>query len=418
MWKYRCKTHLMALIGAFVIGVLLAYFSMQQGLDLSTFSYPDEIVDYINNNQIVFYISGGLSVAGIVNAILLVQFASTQFNINPLFLIIALMFFPTQLVGIGTLLVIPVALICVYGMITSQSQLQREYKKANISGDDEIFQMYKNRHHLDETVKPLALACRNNVIRITAIYALGVVAIICIMTIISNIFVLVISLIFYLMALNFLLRYRSSSVIPIAALLYESCDPEACASAIFYYSQFGNRLKIRQHTLLAQCMIYLDDPELAQDVLIDFPKKDSASILQYWSLMAYVYYLLKDESDLQRCLVQAEKVQLNAGKTGVLIQSEEKRSIQNRIDLMNGDLNTSKKYYLHALQQAKFPFQQVDASYYIGLISFVQEDYSLANMYFQKVVDYGNKMCFVEKAEKYLSMMDSMDLSTKEEMMQ
>ena len=174
---------------------------------------------------------------------------------------------------------------------------------------------------------------------------------------------------------------------------------------------------MKQHALLAQSLIYMDDPELAQDVLINFPKKDAGSILQYWSLMAYVYYLLKDEADLIRCKEEAAKVRLNVGSTGVMIQSEENRAIQNKVDLMNGELNTAKKYYLHALKQAKFPFQQVDASYYIGLISFVEEDYSLATLYFNKVVDFGNKISFVEKAKKYLSMMEDKQIDTKEEMM-
>ncbi|MBP3853237.1 MAG: hypothetical protein J6D18_01560 [Erysipelotrichaceae bacterium] len=418
MWKYQCKTHLIALLAAFFLGAFLAFFSLQQGLDLSAFSYPEEVVDYINNNKILFYMAGGLSIAGIVNVIFMIYYAGNMYNINPVVLIVILMFFTQPLMYIGTLLVIPAIIVCIYGIITSRNELRKEYQNAKVSDEEEIFRIYKNTHKLDETVKPLALACRNNVIRITAIYILGVIAVLFVMTLINNLFVLVISLVFYLLALNLLLRYRSSSIIPIAALLYESCDPEACASAIFYYSQWRGRMKLKQHALLAQCLIYLDDPQLAQDVLVHFPKKDAASILQYWSLMAYVYYLLKDESDLQRCKVQADKVQLNAGKTGVLIQSEEKRAIQNKIDLMNGELNTSKKYYLHALKQARFPFQQVDASYYIGLISFVQEDYSLANMYFNKVIDFGNKMCFVAKAKKYLELMENMEIDSKEEMMQ
>ena len=55
------------------------------------------------------------------------------------------------------------------------------------------------------------------------------------------------------------------------------------------------------HTILAQCLIYMDEPELAQDVLTRFPKKDKMSIIQYWTLMAYIYYLLKDEHSIERC---------------------------------------------------------------------------------------------------------------------
>ena len=417
MWKYQCKTYILSLLGGFIAGVLLSVIAMSQGLDLSAFSFPSEAVSYVQSNPIYFYIMGGMSIAGIVNVVLFIHFAGTQLNFSPFILIMALMFFTSQVLLLGTLLVVPAIFICIYGILTSKSDVQREFHKTKLNNDEEIFRIYQNNHKLDSSMQTLAQACRANMMRITYIYALGIVAVLFVVTWISNTIVLVITLLFYFAALSFLLRYRSTSVIPIAALLYEECDPEACASAIFYFSQspWSKKIRIRQHALLAQCLIYLDDPELAQDVLISYPKKDAASTLQYWSLMSYVYYLLKDESDLSRCKQQADRVQFNSGTMGVMIQSEEKKAIQNKIDLMNGELNTAKKYYLHALKQAKFPFQQVDASYYIGLISFVEEDYVLAKLYFNKVVDFGNKIVFVNKAKKYLKMMESMDNEIKEE---
>ena len=127
MWKYQCKTHLLSLLAAFAVGVILAVISLRQGLDLSTFSYPEEIIAYINEHPSVYYISGGLSIAGIVNVILLVHFASTQYNINPIFLIVGLMFFTQPILMLGSMLVIPAALVCIYGLLTSRSDLQKEY---------------------------------------------------------------------------------------------------------------------------------------------------------------------------------------------------------------------------------------------------------------------------------------------------
>ena len=98
------------------------------------------------------------------------------------------------------------------------------------------------------------------------------------------------------------------------------------------------------------------------------------------------------------------------GAVGVNIQSQDIASIQNKIDLMNGDFNTCRKYYLQAFQRAQFPFQKVDAAYYIGLISFVEEDYVVAKTYLEKVIQIGNKMHFVSKAEHYLSKINDMNL--------
>lgn len=302
-------------------------------------------------------------------------------------------------------------IVCIYGMVTLKSNTAKEFSKAKINEESELLRLYKIHHNFREDVKPIAEMVKKNERKISGIFALGVIAIICVSVLISNFWIMVIAFIFYMFAFNIILRYRSSAIIPITALLYEQCDPEACASAIFFYSKTrGNKIHLKQHTLLAQCLIYLDDPELAQDVLITFQRKDAASSLQYWSLMAYINYLLKDEYSLQRCKEEASSIQLHFGKTGVMIQSEEVKAIQNKIDLMNGELNVCRKYYLEALRRAKFPFQQVDASYYIGLISFVEQDYPLANVYFTRVVQHGNKMCFVQRANKYLEKINGMDI--------
>ena len=58
----------------------------------------------------------------------------------------------------------------------------------------------------------------------------------------------------------------------------------------------------------------------------------------------------------------------------------------------------------------QFPVQKVDAAYCIGLISFVEEDYVVAKTYLEKVIQIGNKMHFVSKAEHYLSKINDMNL--------
>jgi hypothetical protein len=128
---------------------------------------------------------------------------------------------------------------------------------------------------------------------------LGIVAVMSIIFLVDNIWITMAALLFYMMAFNLIARYRSSCMIPITKLLYEECNPEACISALIYYStNRRGKIKLSNQSLMAQALIYLNDPQLAQDVLITYPRKDAASVLTYWSLMAYIYYLLKDEQGL------------------------------------------------------------------------------------------------------------------------
>ena len=57
----------------------------------------------------------------------------------------------------------------------------------------------------------------------------------------------------------------------------------------------------------------------------------------------------------------------------------------------------------------------MDASYYIGLISFVEQDYPLADVYFKRVAAMGNKMSFVSKAQGYLDKLSQMNINPAEE---
>lgn len=424
MWKYRCKSHLISLIVAFAVGVGLSVIVFSSGIDISSdifssslSSLPgadtqaiDQVLKYLQNNMWILYMGDGLLISGIINVIYLGQYLTVRFNISPWIVMCIIFFLPEYMIYIGTILVIPAFIVCIYGMLSLRSSISKERREFNFSSDDELVRMYEIHHKLDESYKELAKSCRKNVRKLTSIYALGIVALFVILFVVNNIMLLAVLLMFYLFAFNLVLRYRAVSLLPITKLLYEDCNPEACASAIIYYStNRKGHTRLTQHTLLAQCLIYLNDPELAQDVLISYPRKDAASSLQYWSLMSYIDYMLKDEEALNRCKEEAQSVRLNYGRAGVMIQSEEMASIENKIHLMDGDFNTCKKYYLQGLQRARFAFQQVDSCYYIALISFVEEDYKLARMYFEKVIEIGNRMYFVEKAKSYLEKIDAIN---------
>lgn len=416
MWKYRCKSHLISLIVAFAIGAAFSYFSISRSINAYYYALPDEVVEMIKNNPFMITMAGGLGFAGIVNIIRLMELATNQWNISPYLILLFMIIAPTYFLLAGTILVIPAVIMCIVGMILLHRQKNSEFHNAHLSDESEWVRVYTLHHPLDTSVQSMAKAARKNTDRIAIAYGLGLVAIACVVFLITNIWIVVLAIVFFMFAFNILMRYRATNMIPIMSLLYEKCDPEACASAIIYYSTRKKKIHLQQHTLLAECLIYMDEPELAQDVMIFYPRKDRASNLSYWSIMSYVYYLLKDENSLKRCKEEANKLLSNRrmGVVHVVFENEELAEIQNKINLMNGDLNTCKKYYLNALRQAPHKYQQVDASYYIGLISFVQQDYPLADVYFKRVVNNGNKMHFVEKAQKYLDKLDNMDVNLEE----
>lgn len=406
---------------AFVVGLALSAVVFSSGVDLNSDMFSsalsqapgvntealNQVLAYLQNNMWILYLGDALLISGIINIIYIGQYVTARFNISPWIIMFLIFFLPEYMIYIGTLLVIPAFIVCIYGMLSLRSSISKERREFNFSNDDELVRMYKIHHNLDESYKELAKTCRKNVRKLNGIYALGIVALLVILILINNMLLLAVLLMFYLFAFNLVLRYRAVSLLPITKLLYEDCDPEACASAIICYcTNSKGHTRLKQHTLLAQCLIYLNDPELAQDVLISYPRKDAASSLQYWSLMSYIDYMLKDEDGLSRCKEEAQSIRLHYGRAGIMIQSEEMAAIENKIHLMDGDFNTCKKYYLQGLQRANFPFQQVDSCYYIALISFVEEDYKLARMYFEKVLEIGNRMYFVEKAKNYLAKID------------
>ena len=415
MWKYKCKSQLITLSISFAVGVVLSYFAFSNDLLLSSGILNAEAIAFIQANPVMMYLIGGLSIAGLVNVILVIQLITSQFNINPFIVFLCLMMFPNVIMVFGTILVIPMFILSIYGVVSLKTSYNHQMKARNLSNDEEIVRIYTIHHKLDEEYRSMAIQCRKNVDKATLIYMLGIFALFAVMILVDNLVVIMISMIFYMMAFNYLLRYRASSFTPITQLMYEKCDPEACASAIIYYSTRGKRVKLKQQALLAQCLIYMNDPQLAQDVLISYPKKDSNSALNYWTLMAYSSYLLKDEDALIRAKDEASQIKKRFSRSGVFFRSEEVASIENKIHLMNGDFSTCKKFFLNSLKTAIFPFQQVDASYYIALISFVEEDYTLAKMYFEKVVQLGNKIYFVENAKNYLFKIEQIDLENVSE---
>ena len=105
-------------------------------------------------------------------------------------------FLPEYMIYIGTILVIPAFIVCIYGMLSLRSSISKERREFNFSSDDELVRMYEIHHKLDESYKELAKSCRKNVRKLTSIYALGIVALFVILFVVNNIMLLASALAF------------------------------------------------------------------------------------------------------------------------------------------------------------------------------------------------------------------------------
>lgn len=410
MWKYQSKSLFISLCIAFVTGFVFMYISLSMNMDIYASLLPEQVLEYVYANKVMTYIYSGFIFAGIVNVIRLSQLAMNQWNISPFIFLLLMFVFPDWVVLIGALLVIPVVIACIYGMISLRRQQSGQFTTKHFQNDDEFVRIYTMHYPLQEKVKPIADECKKNRYLVNLVYVLGIIAILCTTFLVNNLMIMFVLLGVYFFAFQYIVRYRHDLTIPMLSLLYDQCDPQACASALIYYSKQGRHYHLQQRTVLAQCLIYMDEPEMAQDVMVAYARKDRPSNLLYWSIMSYIYYLLKDETSLERCKEEIENIRIGRASAGVIVLDKELKAVNNKINLMNGELNQCKKYYLEATRGAVFPYQSVDASYYIGLISFVQQDYMVAKFYFERVVALGNKMSFVQKAKKYLDKLNEMDL--------
>lgn len=402
MWKYRSQQYFLLLNAGLVLGIVLAYLFYHQLMAIVDY-FPKEYAEQIRQQPTLIYTMSAFLCAALPNLFMLANELNQRFRIGAFGILLLLYLKPVEVLFVAMILVIPAWFISLYGWLSLNRQRKGLVHYAGNSESDELFRILKLHVQLDEGVKDLAQACARTYQRYT-LWQYSFIFLMIVVTFVAyNPYILVGFLLLYFFVTPILARYRAVSQIPITSLLYESCEPDRCLSAIYYYCQTFRQHRLRLHALLAECLIYMEQPELAQDVLILYPRKDRASNLIYWTLNAWVYYLLKDEANLNRCYEEASKVALNIGGTGVMIQSAELASIQAKINLMDGQLSNVKRYYLNALKKAQFLYQRVVASYYIALISFVEQDYVVAENYFSFVAENAGSMSIKQKAQDYLS---------------
>ena len=421
MWKYRCKSQVISLVLSFLAGVLVAAININ-GNSLQamlTGLLPEDMIMMLTQHPYILYLSGGLFISGICNIFLITNMLSSQFNTSPILCMLPVMFFPEIAITLGAYSVPVTLAISIYGWISLNMSKKKQLAQNDIANADEIIRIYKLHHTLEEKYKPMAVEIRKTIRKINWVYALGIVAIICVMFFIDNLTITLIAIFLYMFAFQYLQRARAASFKPISDLLYQKCDPQACMSALIYFCEGRNgHYKLTSQALMASCLIYMDDPHLAQDVLITFPLSNNNANLTYYSLMASTYYMLKDENGLERCKEAIAKIKPSTGAVGLMIKSEEQQSINNKINLMNQNFSACKQFFLERFKKSPIPLQKADCAYYLALISFVQEDYPVAEVYFEKAIQLGNTVYFVKKAQNYLAKIKSMNGAEQENLLE
>ncbi|MBD5423863.1 MAG: hypothetical protein HDR44_01885 [Allobaculum sp.] len=404
MWKYRCRNQFLILFFSFLIGVVLAFDLLATNQLLPALeAVAPEIYPYLSDNIPLVYWMAGASVAMIANVFVIVSAASAVSSMLSLILVFAMILTPAY-VALLSMITLPITFcVTLYGWISLHLQIKKRLAAAGIKNDDQIVQKYLEHHLLNPAYKPLALEVKRTLFKASLTSGLGLVALFCIIFLVQNFWISLVLIVFCLWAFRYISRIQANCILQITRLLMIECDPEACLSALFYLSQKGSHYRLKHRGAIAQALIYLNEPVLARDVLIQYPQPNLNNVMAYNSLMGYIDYLLKDEEGLQQCINNIRKEKVPANTMNMIVQTEEIASLENRMHLMNGDFNECKKFFLKTLHNTNLPLQKADCNYYIALISFVQGDYSLARLYFEKVVEHGNKLYFVTNAQNYLA---------------
>lgn len=410
MWKYRCRNQFLILLVAFLIGVILAIYLLATNQLLPALqTVAPEAYPYLANNRFLVCCLAGTSIAMVANVFVLLSAAGSVSPITSLILL-GLMIWAPQYVILISFVALPITFcVTLYGWISLHLKIRKEMKAAGLQNDDQIVERYLQHHKLDPKYKSMGLEIKRTLFTSSLASGLGLVALFCIIFLVQN-FWISLSLIFVcLLAFRYIQRIRTNCALQLSKLLVMDCNPEACISALLYMNEHGKHYRLNHRAIMAQSLIYLNEPVLAKDVLIQLPRPNFQKELVYNVLMGYIYYLLKDEAGIQQCITNIRKVKVQSNTMNMIIQTNESATLENRLRLLNGEFRECKRFFLKNLHSDISPLNQADDNYYIGLISFVQGDYSLARLYFEKVVKIGNKLYFVANAKNYLEKIEEIN---------
>lgn len=414
MWKYQCKRHLLLVLGGMLVGVVLFHDVSVAALAHVMESFKDypEVIGYLKADYMP-YIASLLYGGGMVNAFLLIYYLMQRYN--AMLLLLALLILNPLMDAafyIGVIGLFPCIAVCIYGILTMPNHgKHKAFEKNQVNTVTEIERVYRLHHTYREEYEAMAKKVWLTNLAVSAIYALGVFGMVMIILYVEEFSIMLIAVVLYTFILFGMIRKRNEIMQPIISLLYESCDPEACASVIFALARRSYaRRSFPLGQYLAQCMIYLNDPHLAIDVLACTKHTNVNTMLPYHSIMAYANYLLGDESEVRRHYEQCEAIAIKGMNSPLAaIKQQYLESISNKLDLMKQDFDKSRKFYTNAIEMTTFEFQRIDFKYYLGLIAFVQKEYMEARSQFSYVAARGNGLYFVEKAKNFLEMIEKLD---------
>lgn len=414
MWKYQCKKHLLFVLGGMLVGLVLFHDISVAALAnvMESFQdYPDVI--RILKAEYIPYVASALYAGGMVNAFLLIYYLMQRYN--AMILLLALLILnPLMDIAfyVGVIGLLPSIGVCIYGILTIPNRGNHKmFEKNQTSTVSEIERVYRLHHTYREEYDAMAKKVWVSNLAVSLIYALGVFGMVMILLYVEDFTIMMISVFLYTIVLFGMIRKRNEIMQPVISLLYENCDPQACASVIFALAKKSHaRKSIPLGQYLAQCMIYLNDPHLAIDVLTCTKHNNVSTMLPYHSIMAYANYLLGDESEVRRHYDQCEALAVKGMNSPLAaIKQQYLDSIQNKLDLMKQDFGKARTFYTAALEVTTFEFQRIDFKYYLGLMAFVQKEYMEARSQFSYVVSRGNGLYFVEKAKNFLEIIEKLD---------
>lgn len=410
MWKYQCKKHLGILAVTFVVGAILFGAMGYQRELMEVYLKQYQVEEAVSQIPYFYYLLGGLTVSSIANGLLILTYVIQRFNI-PFFAIILVMFVAFQVIGlVGIILWIPAIVVCIYGWLTIPNRgKHRELSKESVTTVAEVERVYRLHHRYLDEYEEMGKKAWSFMFKMNAVYAVGLIGIVLVILYVQEFTIVLLAMMLYSILFFQLTKRKNQALQPIIMLLYNDCNPEACASAIFAFAKKSRKKKtfpLPQH--LAQCMIYLNDPHLAIDVLATCAQNKNSFIFAYHSLMAYAYYQLGDESMVKYHYEQCDKAaaRVNSGPM-MLIKEQCLEGIQNKQDLMNKNFGRARTYYQKSLPTVGFEFQKVDFNYYLGLIAFVDRDLDEAKSRFDYVVAHGGSIYYVEIAQKFLKTIEA-----------
>ena len=299
MWKYQCKRHLLLLFGAAIFGAvifgLLGYSedALQQAAEMANFEEILEI-PYLE------YIVGAIFGAGAANGMLLLTYIVQRYHMSFWFVYLIVFFLFSPMAAIGTLVLIPTIFVCIYGWLTIPNRSEhKNLKKNKVNSVAEVERVYRLHHKYLSEYEDLAKKVWDYTMRITLSYIIGLLVVFLLILWIDNMLVLMLSVFAYGMLYLIMARKKAMAMQPIISLLYDECNPEACASVIFALAKKARKRKsfpLPQY--LAQCMIFLNDPHLAADIMVTCERNRGAIQFPYYTVMGYAYYQLWLNSNL------------------------------------------------------------------------------------------------------------------------